>query len=268
MSPFPKLVILLTAALALGSAAGARAASLAEIESAYADFNDASGAIGLIESGLRDSHEGRTRSEWLRLQQDARNRVTAGLEDLADQDLAPADRRAVEILRKSMADAEEQGSLTPVGKCEDAQRKDLEYAALREALYGCFGALSNSLDFEGEKVTRVGAFDLLTRMNEPQRRKQLFLRFVPLWQAINGKNERDSPYRRVVALAAEHGRKEGTEIDAAAKTVGASTAEVERWLVQILDAWRKASGDAPMEPWDYRYVGGATERELGDAIAR
>ena len=263
-----KLVILLTAAVGLGSAAAARAASLAEIEGAYADFNDASGAVGLIESGLRDSFEGRTGGEWQRLKEDARNRVTDGLKDLAEAGLSPADRRAVAIMRRSMADAAEQGSLAPVGKCEDAQRKDLEYIALREALYACFGALSNSLDFEGEKVTRVGTFDLLTRMQEPERRKKLFLTFVPLWQAINGKSERDSPYRRIVAMAAERGRKEGTAIDAAAKTVGASTADVETWLVQVLDAWRKASGDTTMEPWDYRYVGGATERELGDAIAR
>ena len=263
-----KLVILLTAAVGLGSAAAARAASLAEIEGAYADFNDASGAVGLIESGLRDSFEGRTGGEWQRLKEDARNRVTDGLKDLAEAGLSPADRWAVAIMRRSMADAAEQGSLAPVGKCEDAQRKDLEYIALREALYACFGALSNSLDFEGEKVTRVGAFDLLTRMQEPERRKKLFLTFVPLWQAINGKSERDSPYRRIVAMAAERGRKEGTAIDAAAKTVGASTADVETWLVQVLDAWRKASGDTTMEPWDYRYVGGATERELGDAIAR
>jgi len=263
-----KLVILLTAAVGLGSAAAARAASLAEIEGAYADFNDASGAVGLIESGLRDSFEGRTGGEWQRLKEDARNRVTDGLKDLAEAGLSPADRRAVAIMRRSMADAAEQGSLAPVGKCEDAQRKDLEYIALREALYACFGALSNSLDFEGEKVTRVGAFDLLTRMQEPERRKKLFLTFVPLWQAINGKSERDSPYRRIVAMAAERGRKEGTAIDAAAKTVGASTADVETWLVQVLDAWRKASGDTTMEPWDYHYIGGATERELGDAIAR
>ena len=55
-------------------------------------------------------------------------------QDLADRDLSPADRRAIEIMRKSMADADESGSLAPVGKCEDAQRKDIEYAALREAL--------------------------------------------------------------------------------------------------------------------------------------
>ncbi len=142
-----KLATLLTAALALGGAASTRSASqpasLNGIESAYADFNDASGAISLIESGLRDSYQGRTRSEWVHLQQQAREDVQRGLKDLAGRDLSPADRRAIDIMRKSMADADESGSLAPSGKCEDAQRKDIEYAALREALYACFGVLSN-----------------------------------------------------------------------------------------------------------------------------
>ena len=93
-----KLVIFLTAALVLGgAAAGARAQTLPEIEGAYADFNDASGAISLIESGLRDSYEGRTRGEWQRLQQEARDQVLAGLKGLADGSLSPADRRAVDL---------------------------------------------------------------------------------------------------------------------------------------------------------------------------
>jgi hypothetical protein len=267
-----KRVMLLTAALALGGAASTQSvpqpASLNGIESAYADFNDASGAIGLIESGLQQSYQGKTRSDWVRLQQQAREEVQRGLKELAARDLAPLDRRAIDVMRNSMADADESGSLAPAGKCEDAQRKNIGYAALREALYACFRTLSNSLEFEGEKVTRVGALDLLTRMDERERRKKLFMQFGPLWQSINGKSERDSPYRRVIAMAAEHGRTEGNAIDAAAKTVGASTAEVEIWLVQILDAWRKADNSAPMEPWDYRYRGGATERELGETIAR
>jgi hypothetical protein len=265
-----KPVTWLVAALAMGVAAGTPSASpsLGRIESAYADFNDAAGAISLIQSGLRDNYQGKTGSEWLRLQRQAQEKVRQGLQDLAGQTLSPADQRAVGIMRQSMADADESGSLAPSGRCEDAQRKDIGYAALREALYACFGKLSNSLDFEGAKVTRVGAFDLLTRMGEPERRRKLFMQFVPLWQSINGANERDSPYRRVVAMAAERGRTEGTAIDAAAKTVGASTTEVEIWLVQILDAWRKADDGEPMEPWDYRYRGGATERELGAAIAR
>ena len=61
-----KLATFLVAALALGGAASTRSvsqpAALNGIESTYADFNDASGAISLIESGLRDSYQGRTRS--------------------------------------------------------------------------------------------------------------------------------------------------------------------------------------------------------------
>ena len=62
-----KLVTLLTAVLAVGGAASTRSASppvsLNGIESAFADFNDASGAISLIESGLQESYEGRTRMD-------------------------------------------------------------------------------------------------------------------------------------------------------------------------------------------------------------
>jgi hypothetical protein len=268
----PKRFMLLAVTLALAAVAGAqsvsRTASLDQVESAYADFNDASGAISLIESGLQETFDGKTRSEWTSLQQKARVDAQRGLKNLGARDYSSAGRRAIDIMRKSMADADESGSLVPSGKCQDAQRKDIEYTALREALYACFGALSNSLDFEGETVTRVGAFDLLTRMNEPERRKSLFLEFVPLWQSINGNGGPDSPYRRVIAMAAQRGRTEGTAIDAAAKTVGASPAQVESWLVQILDAWRKTDDGEPMEPWDYRYRGGATERELGETIPR
>jgi hypothetical protein len=38
--------------------------------------------------------------------------------------------------------------------------------------------------------------------------------------------------------------------------------------VQILDAWREASGDHPIEPWDYYYQGGKADRFLSSAIPR
>lgn len=257
-----KLALALTAALPL-----AGVADPLPVERAFADFNDASGAIGLIESGLQERYGGKTLDEWARVQQQARDAVKQGLKDLAGRDLPPIDRRAIEMIRQGLAYVDESGSSSPGARCEDAQRKDIGFGPLREALYGCFVRLS-TLDFEGQKVTRVGAFDLLTRMDEPERRKKLFMQFVPLWQAINGQSEVDSPYRRVIAMAAKEGRTKGTAIDAAAKTIGASPAEVEKWLVQILDAWRKANPGKPMEPWDYRYHGGATERELAESIAR
>jgi hypothetical protein len=39
-------------------------------------------------------------------------------------------------------------------------------------------------------------------------------------------------------------------------------ADVERWLVQILEAWRDATGPATVEPWDYRFAIGEGGRRL------
>ena len=64
---------------------------------------------------------------------------------------------------------------------------------------------------------------------------------MPLWTALNGRNEPDSPYRRMIVMAAADASKRGSEIDAAARAIGVDDGDIERWLVQILEAWRDAS---------------------------
>src|SRR5215813_12079922 len=98
--------------------------------------------------------------------------------------------------------------------------------------------------------------------------RAVFFAFVPLWQAINGNNETDSPYRRMIAGAAAEAAKNGSEIDNAARDVGIDPAEVERWLMQILDAWRESSSDAMIEPWNFRFQAGEADRLLGTYIPR
>jgi hypothetical protein len=64
-------------------------------------------------------------------------------------------------------------------------------------------------------------------------------------------------------MAADEARaKRGSEIEAATRAIGADTRQVERWLVQVLGAWRDANPPDPIEPWDYRYVNGAANRQL------
>jgi hypothetical protein len=242
--------------------------ALAAVETAYADFNDAAGAISLLDSGFRDRFDGKSREVWIKARTDARARIDAGLAKLADAKLSAADARAVKLIRETLADSEADGSMTPAGRCADAQASKIEYDPLREALYACFGELANSLEFEGSKLTRIAAFDLLTRMEEPARRKALFHSFVPLWRAVNGESEPESPYRRLIVMAAARAREKGSAIDAAAKTVGASMAQVETWLTQILDTWREVTAGTRSEPWDYRFHGGDADRELGDVIPR
>jgi hypothetical protein len=90
----------------------------------------------------------------------------------------------------------------------------------------------------------------------------VFEAFAPLWASVNGRNDSDSPYRRMIALAAAEARRGGSEIDAAAAAIGATPAEVERWLVQVLEAWRDSSPPQPVEPWDFRYVNSEANRLL------
>jgi hypothetical protein len=244
--------------------------ALPQIEAAYADFNDAYGAISLIDSdpaSYPHGYAGRTRDAWQQLYVERRRQL---LEDLKRARGSSAeDTRAIRLMRADMSESSPTArSLAPTGHCQDAARQDLRLEPLQEALYACFAELANSLRFEEGTVTRVAAFDLLARLPEPQRRKSLFLAFTPLWQALVGDDGRTSPYRRMIRMAAAEAKKSGSPIDAAARTVGVSSAETEHWLERILDTWRQKSGEVEMEPWDFRFAGGAAERELGEGIAR
>ena len=241
-------------------------AELARTEQAYADFNDATGAIGLIDSGYTARHGGRDRDSWARELDQRRNEVRAGVDQLRARELTALDRRAMELMAAAVTPTDSSAGLATVARCADAGQAALAYTALSESLYACFDELGNNLDFEGQRLTRVGAFDLLARIPEPGRRKELFHAFVPLWRAINGDGGAESPYRRLIAMAAAEARVNGSAIDEAARTLGISTHMVEEWLVRILDAWRIASGGPAVEPWDYRHAGGAAERELGDLV--
>jgi hypothetical protein len=157
---------------------------------------------------------------------------------------------------------------SPHGSCQEAKRRDLNYAAMRAALTVCIVDNDSRMKFEGQNINRQAALDLLHELKEPERRKAVFLALVPLWQSINGNDEADSPYRRMIAMAAADAAKNGSEIDRAARDAGVKTADVERWLEQILDAWRESSSDQPVEPWSFSYQQAEADRLLAEAIPR
>jgi hypothetical protein len=122
--------------------------------------------------------------------------------------------------------------------------------------------LGNNLEFEGKRVTRVSVFGMLEEMREEERRKKLFYAFEPLWNAVDGKHDAASPYRRLLPLVVSAADGHGTQIDAAARTIGVSSQEVEHWLEQILDTWRQVDDGEMLEPWNYFYRGGEATRLL------
>jgi hypothetical protein len=262
---------LLLATRSQGADAGLRAGSqkVAALEYLYADVSDANTILATIDSGLLSSYQGKDRAAWQRFYGEQSARLAKDLERLPAAGLSGADTRAIAAMRRQMQAFTGGGALfSPAAKCRDASRRDLAYPDLKAALVACFVEIGNNLSFEGGRINRVSALDLLHETADSARRKAVFLAFVPLWEAINGHDEADSPYRRMIAGAAAEAVRHGSAIDDAARDVGIDPAEVERWLVQILDAWRESSGDAMAEPWDFRFQAGEADRLLGTYIPR
>jgi hypothetical protein len=242
---------------------------LSEIEDLYADVSDANSVLATIESGLLSTYQGKDRVSWEQYYRMKNAKLAKELKVLPSSGLSEGDSRAIAAMRKQMKAFTGGGALfSPAAKCHDVARKDIAYPDLRSALVECFVEIGNSLSFEGGKINRVSALDLLDETSDPSRRKAVFFAFLPLWQAINGNNEPDSPYRRMIAMASAEAAKNGSEIDNAARDAGIDPAQVERWLVQILDAWRESSSAAMVEPWDFRFQAGEADRLLGTYIPR
>ncbi len=265
----PLLLGAVLAAAPMAATAGAPpeaqlATPVATAEPLYLDVLNAASALGAIDSGQFWNFQGRDRAAWAAELATRRAALDASFASLDRAELEPADAAAFSAMLGTLAEIDAEGVAVNAdgASCRDAVRRDLGYAALRSAVRACFREIGNALGFEGGTVDRGSALQLLYEIEEPARRKALFGAFTPLWTAVNGANEPDSPYRRMIALAAEHAARDGSEVDAAARALGVTVADVERWLLEVLDAWRRTSGPAPVEPWDYRYEIGETGRRL------
>jgi hypothetical protein len=71
-----------------------------------------------------------------------------------------------------------------------------------------------------------------------------------------------------VRLSAARFKEKGTTIEKSAALLGVDPAQVEPWLVSVLEAWRDASAGADLEPWDFGYAAGAMERALTPHLPR
>jgi hypothetical protein len=232
-------------------------------ESAFIDHLDAVGAVGYLESGGTRRYRDRDLADWKAVQATTRRELESAMHALGTP--SDDDRRAVEAMRRTLSALDNEDSTDAVHQreCRDAERRELGYDDLRAALVSCYVEHGNHLRFGGGEIDRGTALQLLHVLDDRAQRKAIFDAFGPLWMALNGRNEIDSPYRRMIALAAAQARRDGSEIDAAARAIGVDKPTVERWLVQVLEAWRAANpGSDLVEPWDFRYAHGRANREL------
>ena len=251
---------------AIGAAQAAEPSPLAPAEAIFLDFLDAGNAVGAIDSGLWTEFKGRDRASWDAQQKDRYAALTKNLDALDARKLSDADQAALKAMRVTLADWGDPSPAVankPEGPaCKDRNDRKLDYEGLSAALAACYREIGNQLRFENGTIDRGGALGLLGDLEEPKRRKALHDAFLPLWAALNGNNEPDSPYRRLIKLAAAEEKTNGSGVEAAAKAIGVTVRDVEQWLVEILEAWRDATGPEMVEPWDYRFATGAAGREL------
>ncbi len=260
-----------------GAAHAADPSPLAETEALFLEFLDARDAEACLNSGYVSEYEGQRVNIWAARLRDRHLTLLKNLDGLDPATLSAQGAAAVAAIRVTLADF---GDPSPAvahasddPECKDRVKKELDYEALSAALSSCYREIGNQLKFEEGTVDRGTALGLLSDIEEPERRKALFDAFLPLWAALNGNNEPDSPYRRLIKMAAAVDATSGSGVEAAARAIGVSVVDVERWLLRILEAWRDATGPGMVEPWDYRYVNGEANRRLassfpgGDIIA-
>jgi hypothetical protein len=244
-------------------------ALLQQVEQRFADAADGYAAIEAIESGLVSEVDGRGLDAWRSVRDAAVADVRRDLPHIRATALASAeDRRALQLIAGSLDTVAASAGLAPSGRCADAHaRVALNAEALRGALYACFDEHARAIRFEGRELTRLATFHQMSRIEPASRRRELFLSMQPLWRAINDTNAPTSPYRRMLrATVADPAWR--SPIPAAAASLGIAPADVERWLVAILEAWSAVDEGERIEPWDYRWRQGAALRQLEGCVPR
>lgn len=253
----------------LGAAAAAPAGPLAPTEALFLEFLDARDAVAYLETGHVDEWDGAGLETWNERLVARHRALTASLARLDVAALPASEQAALAAIHVTLGDIGDPAPAAADGaraepRCADRHDASLDREGLTGALRACFREIGNNLQFEGGTVDRGGALGLLAELDDPARRKAVFDAFLPLWTAINGANEPDSPYRRVLRLAAPNDPVSSSGITAAARSIGVTVDDVERWLVQVLSAWRDANPGDLVEPWDYRYAMGEANRRLAE----
>jgi hypothetical protein len=266
-----QLLLIVLAIAGMGTAEAAESLPpLAETEKLFLQFLDARDAVAYINSGHVTEWDGKKIGPWDARLLESHKALLANLAALDPARLSAEDRAAIAAIRITLADF---GDPSPAvanapndPECKDRLNPALGYEGLSAALESCYREIGNVLPFEGGTVDRGTGLGMLYDLEEPARRRALFDAYRPLWDALNGKNETDSPYRRLIRMAAVADPTDGSGATAAARAIGVTVEEVERWLVRILEVWRDATGPEQVEPWDYRYSVGEAGRRLAPSF--
>ena len=280
-----RLALLCFAVLGACHQSGARTPAgaplvLAPAESMFQALHQVKDRIGVTSArGATTDTDGTSLAEMRKRYESIRAPLASVLASVDSARLSPEDRKALGAMRlalesglRSDADATQaDGDSASAGPACDydparVAQGDSAYERLRARIYACYTRAVQSVRFEGKTLDRLTAIGMLARMDDRNERHRLFLAIDTIWRSMNGDDGIHSPYRELVRLSAERWRRNGSPVNQEARVLRIDPAEMEKWLVSVLEEWRVSTPATMIEPWDWHYQAGAASRALSDRI--
>ncbi len=254
------------------------ASGLAQAESAYADLRTLRDRYDVgSAAGMTTTAAGMRLTELARRHDDLRVAVLDRLSAIDSTALPSNDARALGVMRATISrDITPIGDTSATGVADARPHCTIDSASiagarggldsLRRRIYDCYGWAQHHVMIGADTLDRLTVLGAIGRNADPAERRRLFFSLEPVWRSMNGDDGANSPYRRLIASEVEsRGKNEAAEVERAG-TSGIPADSLERWLYSILNAWRMASPDSLVEPWDWYYAAGEAARRLSPRI--
>lgn len=262
----PRPLVAVALGLGLAAAAGSLAgADLAELEADYAALRELRDTIEVTEAlGAAAAPDG-TPLAGLAASYALRYATVARA---ASAPAPPGEEPAMSAIRAALAGplpppAGVAAAVTVVGATPDVAETDL-----RRGLYAAYGAAQEAVRYGDETIDRLTVFARLAATGDRDERRRLFLALEPVWRSMAGDGSPASDFRRLVAQAAPRWQAGDSAAARNTAALGVHLDDAERWLLEILAAWRDATAGETLEPWDLHHSAGAAARALAGRADR
>jgi hypothetical protein len=281
LKPWTVTVLLASGLLACaGRSPEARStpSELAVAESLYADLRDARDRLDVTIASGSQGAETRVRGMILRHNR-LRTMVAGRLAGIDSSRFRAADRRALGVMRRSLAGGLDSVPMPAARSTADGDlQPDCAYDAhqialrpggvdsLRKRIYACYGWAQSHVLVGADTLDRLTVLGSLGSTESAVQRRVLFRSLDPVWRSVNSDNGPASPYRVMIFRQMEEAERLPSLTQAGASGIPADS--LEPWLLAILGAWRSATSDSLLEPWDWYYRTGEAGRILSSRISR
>jgi hypothetical protein len=171
-----------------------------------------------------------------------------------------------------IADASTRGAgrRTPPECAYDAEQllADSGVRGLRGRIKTCYRLATEAVRVGDSTFNRLGVLGRLGWEPDRDRRRALWVALDTVWRSVNGGDARADAWRTLIRAESRSWGAGKRPLDRSATALGIPAREIEQAMEALLDAWRRATPDSLIDPWDYWYQNGEASRRLASRIPR